>query len=187
MLTIDSNLYISSGIHRDVFVHPKQPDKCVKIERPDVAKTNAVEARYYRKHNGCAALPRYYGFCNTNLGQGLIVELIKDFNGQISKTLRRHLSEHDLGLSEYYDLLSWLEQQFIAESILVHEIGLNNLLIRQNLDGSMTPILVDGFGPRRINRKTIFKLIFPFLARRKTRKEIRNTKLQIEQFINENR
>lgn len=169
MLNLNQSLYLSSGEKRDVYFHPEQNDKCIKIEKPAGIKSNAIEAHFFKRYRACRALPKFFGIDETSLGRGLVVELVKDFDGKISKSMKDYLTENVLDKKECLKYVSDVEKECLANSVLLHDDGLQNILLRRNHDQSYTPILIDGFGPRDLSRKTIFKVIFPFLAKQKSR------------------
>lgn len=180
MLNLNQNLYLSSGEKRDVYFHPEQNDRCIKIEKPAGLRSNAIEAHFFKKYRACRALPKFFGMDETSLGKGLVVELVKDFDGSISKSMKDYLAEKQLHKTECLRFVSDVEKECLANSVLLHDDGLQNILLRKNEDMTFTPILIDGFGPRDLSRKTIFKVIFPFLAKQKSRQVFQkmNQKLQ---------
>lgn len=88
---------IGTGIERACYVHPHDPDKAVKvlIKRRNVQSKR--EIKYYTKlakqpDLAFDHLPRFYGTVKTNLGNGFIVDLVRDYDGQISKPLNWYLA-----------------------------------------------------------------------------------------------
>ena len=122
MLNLDRSFYLSSGEKRDVYLHPENNDKCIKIEKPAGLKSNAIEARFFKKYQNCSLLPKFFGIDETSLGKGLIVELIKDFDGNVSKSVQDYLANCELDISECQKYVSLIEREFLARSILI-QIG----------------------------------------------------------------
>ncbi|WP_434997199.1 YrbL family protein [Vibrio scophthalmi] len=169
MLNINHHFYLSSGEKRDVYLHPEQDDKCIKIEKTAGLKSNALEARFFKKYSDSRYIPKYFGLEDTSLGRGLIVELVRDFDGNVSKSIKDYLTDNSIDIKECRKYVTLIENEFIQKSILIHDDGLQNILLKKNSDMTYTPIMIDGFGPREWSRKTIFKVIVPFLTKKKSK------------------
>ena len=87
---------IGKGKERACFVHPDDPQKAIKIQIDDTSAQTRREIRFYQKRqnrDGCPHIPNFYGLCETNLGQGIVVELIRDQDGEVSRPLNWYLAE----------------------------------------------------------------------------------------------
>jgi hypothetical protein len=126
-------------------------------------------------------LPMVYGFIQTDLGEGLVADMITDADGSPSMTLKGHLWEHGyteackVALEEFWRFL-------ISEKILVRDPDPHNILLQKNGSGNLTAYLVDGFG-----RSEFFPLVewFSKLAERKLRKREARMYMRIRKHLKE--
>lgn len=117
MIELSSEQPFARGGNRLCYKNPVNPDRCIKVRRPDFnlkdlrrkkgfPKTllplnffddNEEEFKVINKlhkQHGKAVfqlISRCYGFTETDLGQGLELELIRDDSGQISQTLKAQI------------------------------------------------------------------------------------------------
>lgn len=172
-LTLGSLTPFGIGGRRLCFVHPDDPAKCVKVLRQDKLKTirsrhtsrlipvswrrlhdnNASEqralSREYNRHGSLAweHMPRCYGTVKTDLGGGLVLDLYRDSDGQIARTLRELLrTGHELesfrkAFDQFGDFL--LKNRIVTRSLLDH-----NLVVQRRSDESWKFYLIDGIGDR---------------------------------------
>lgn len=100
MIELNSAAIIGKGLHRECFVHPDNPGQCVKIVVAGNSNENQREAKYYghlaRRVISWEMLTRFHGLVETNLGEGAIFDLVRDDNGQVSKTLAHYLASGQL-------------------------------------------------------------------------------------------
>jgi hypothetical protein len=98
--SLKKSLIIGKGGRRIVYRHPDNPNQCLKIVHHKMVHykyidENKGDIKYYQhlqnrgasfKHIACIR-----GEQNTNKGNALVFDLIKDYDGEISKTLRYYL------------------------------------------------------------------------------------------------
>jgi len=93
--SLKKSLIIAKGKGRIVYSHPDNPNQCLKIVYHKTINENKIDIKYYRhlqnrgasfKHIACIR-----GEQNTNKGNALVFDLIKDYDGKISKTLQYYL------------------------------------------------------------------------------------------------
>lgn len=171
-LTLSDLKPFARGGNRLCFVHPEQPDRCVKVRRPDFTledlrrkkgfpknlrplssfDDNLEEARVMNDishrigEEAFEVISRCYGFEDTDMGKGLISELIRDGNGRISHTLKQTIWDHG-----YDDTLRqavkcfgnrWIELGIPSRDLLVH-----NLLVQRDENGLIARLVaIDGLG-----------------------------------------
>lgn len=104
---------------------------------------------YYRKYQKggrtLGHVARYLGKIDTNKGIGHQFELIKDHDGEISKTLHHHLEQKLITLKEAEALAEEAFQSFEADDILVTDLRQHNFLVQDG--GDLKKLwLVDGLG-----------------------------------------
>ena len=169
-LTLKGQDPFGVGGRRLCFTHPDDITKCVKVLRQDRDRTirgknsGFVPAHLRRGYDNNADeqkileslyrqigpemsqhLPISHGVVETDLGPGLVLDLVRDANGQISRSLRELISTgHDLetfrpAFDQFGNFL--LEHVVLTRSLLDH-----NLAMQEKKDGSWQMYLIDGFG-----------------------------------------
>ena len=160
------------GGNRLCFVHPNDPEKCIKVRRPDFSLEQRRKKKGFPKnlrplssfddnleeHRTMHALnerfgevlyehvSRCYGFESTDMGAGLCSELIRDADGLISITLKQYL--WDWGLTDEIDAaIGVLERWLCSYGVPTRDLLLHNLVVQQNADRSVWRIvIIDGVG-----------------------------------------
>lgn len=91
-------------------------------------------------------LPRFYGTVKTNLGDGFIVDLVRDYDAQISKPLNWYLAN---GFS-VEDLPPYLEDLkcFLLQHLIIfnYDMKSSNLLLQKPAPEEARLVIIDGIG-----------------------------------------
>ena len=212
------------GGNRLCFVHPDYPERCIKVRRPDFSledlrrskgfpknlkplssfDDNAEELRVMQQlqqsygDKAFRHISRCFGFTNTDLGKGLVSELIRDGSGKISFSLKQYLI--DLGYtptldSAINDFCRFWEKQGIPSRDLI----LHNLVVQQDDNGNVIRLVViDGLGsphlipphwcPKSYQRRKAARKVADFHRRiDKLRREIKDGKVfsQLGQLLHD--
>ncbi len=169
MIQLSDELIFAEGGRRYCFVHPDYAGKCVKTLSPNgdpqkrrkaavwykklrplsMFDDNQRELRSFRQLESCGErvwehFPRCYGIQPTNRGDGIVTDLIRDADGQISKTVRQYVKAHGktpellAALNRFFAML--LEQRVITRDVLDH-----NIVVQVGAD-DLTIYMIDGFG-----------------------------------------
>ena len=160
---------IGRGKERTCFVHPDDPQKAIKISIGDVNEQSRREIKFYQKlqkRGGCSDphIPGFYDLCETSLGQGIVVDLIRDQDGEISKPLNWYLVE-GYPVEDFEPYLDELKQSFLQNLIIFnHDMTVGNLLFQKVSDTSARLVAIDGLGD--VVAVDWFD-VFPSLVRRK--------------------
>lgn len=157
MLKLTPSLFIAKGAHRECYVHSSDSNLCVKIIRDNHYKEMRREQSYYKLLNNrnisWKILPRFYGNVETNLGLGAVFDLIRDYDGEISKTLEYYLSSNEKGGFDSYDLhqaLSDLKSCLIQDKIITMNIKARNIVYKKINQTEGLLIIVDDIGNSQI-------------------------------------
>ena len=158
------------GGRRLCFSHPYDTGKCVKVLRQDKGRTirykkrrilpawlhsaydnnrheEMVLNRLYRTIGPTMGehLPICYGTVCTDLGPGLVLDLVRDHDDQISRTLRELITlGHEL--SEFRAAFQQLGQFLVQHVILTRNLLDHNIVVRYAGDGSTKMFIIDGLG-----------------------------------------
>lgn len=170
MLSLSSEQPFSIGGRRAIYVHPEDPGRCVKLLLPDkqpaaIRKSVPLSRRLFRhaahydenlqdlrgyrelaKLHGIQVnrhLPVVFGLVETDLGPGLVVELVRDDDGQISLSGKGYVFAKGV-TSEMRSALASLESFLITFCISFRDPFLHNLSFQQSADGAIRVFVVDG-------------------------------------------
>lgn len=153
MLIIDKELFVGKGFHRECYQHPQDHTKCLKITfkqpkkggKKGVAKALKREVDQYKILNkritDWSMLSNYYGEQETNLGKCSVFELIRDDNGEVSRSLEQYLLEPKLTETELIQIkqcIPLLKAYLIKNNIITQKILARNIVFQR----SSTPLLV---------------------------------------------
>ena len=170
---------VGSGKERNCFVHPSEPHIAIKINRGEVKKQMSRELKFYRtqlkrKNSNCKHIPQYFGEIETNYGEGHMFELVRDFDGNISKSLLEYLEE-GVPLNGFESDLRILKQSLLGEQIIFnHDMYSGNILYKKTSEEEGYLVVIDGLGDTvLINWLNLFK-----------RHRIKKIKRRWELFIN---
>lgn len=153
MIYINLSSLIGTGSHRKCYVHPENKDLCVKIIFNEDLKESKREQSYYRlleKRNiSWEMLPRYYGVIESNLGHGAVFDLIRDYDGEISKTLEYYLNSSEIlelqcpcFLQAFYSLKKYLYKY----KIIPMDLKAENILYKKTSDKEGLLVIIDNIG-----------------------------------------
>ena len=160
------------GGNRLCFIHPQQTGRVIKVRRPDVSlefkrskKTfpknlrplssfddNAEELKVMESLSKLIGPELYqcvsqcYGFLETDMGPGLVSELIRDRDQKVSHTLKQYIWEHGYdencqkAVAEFTRL--WIKLGIPSRDLLLH-----NIVAQRDIDGTiMRLVVIDGLG-----------------------------------------
>ena len=111
--------------------------------------------------------PRFYGICNTNLGNGLIVEYLTDENNKKLPTLQEYIQQNGVSnklLLAINELLTVL----INNNVQVRAPHSNNFLVKEVENNLLRIYMIDGFGSPNL---IPFYDFVPFFGKKKIRKK----------------
>ncbi len=142
---------IAKGKERTCFLHPQDPKKIIKISIGDDTTQSRREIDFFenlqkRGVPNYSHLPRYYGTVDTNLGRGLVLDLICDNDASISKSLQWYL-ENGITIAEVESHLQVLKE-YLLENLIIfnHDLYSGNLLLQKITSDSAKLVIIDGLG-----------------------------------------
>ena len=153
MLQIDRTTLVGSGLHRECYRHPERAELCVKIVVAGNSNENRREAKYYtalaRRGIAWDMLTRFHGLVATSLGEGAVFDLVRDDDGEVSKTLAHYLACPDL-TNEYRESLGQcldaLQAYLLANRVITMTLKTKNILYRKSADSEGNLVIVDNVG-----------------------------------------
>lgn len=151
MLTLRDELFLGEGTKRKCYAHPDDPTLCIKITSERGLRSVNREIRYLnmlrRRGKPLTQIADFIGKIQTNIGDGEVYQLVRDFDGQVSRSLRHYLStEDDVLIARMVAAIVELREYLFQSSILFSDLTVDNLLVRNERDGGVKLIVVDGVG-----------------------------------------
>lgn len=168
MLTLSDHIPFADGGNRLCFIYPNKPDRCVKVTKPgrngkavrtargwrgwfhsaeyyDDSMREFREYQYLLKHNGDSLwrhIPRHFGFVDTDLGRGAVIQMIRNIDDSPALTLREELlvgTKAESAIAEF--------RAFLATVNLPYWDGLlSNILCARTAPEQWRLYIVDGLG-----------------------------------------
>lgn len=205
MLQLQSRQPFARGGNRLCYVHPDDPNLCVKVRRPDFTleqrrakkgfpKTllplshfddNAEEFRVMESLDRVFGEPLYKhvsrcrGFVDTDMGAGLVSELIRGSDGAIAETLKKTIWDRG-----FTDVCQRAVAEFCthwrALAIPSRDLLLHNIVVQRDGETIERLVVIDGLGSAGI---------FPFqwlpaaLRRKKAERKIDNLYQRIDKLL----
>ena len=106
MIILKNKKIIGQGTNRACYIHPEDDSKCIKVTVSGDYSESNKEKKYYKvlenKNISWEMLAKYYGTVATDLGEGLVFDLVKDYRGEVSQTLESYLHSE----VKYLEILS---------------------------------------------------------------------------------
>ena len=172
---------IGMGRERMCFVHPEDPRLAIKISSGGASSQSKREMRLYRKleKRGAADIkhiPGFHGVCETNRGPGFVVDLVRNYDGEISRPLNWYLAQ-GYPIEEFEPFLEELKQALLQQLIVVDPaMEIDDILVQKTSASKFRMVAVDSLGD-----SADFGLLnlFPFLVRRKIRRRWQGFMLRV--------
>lgn len=173
MINLNNTKPIGKGTNRSCFIHPYDMNKCIKITHSNDYSETIKEIKYYKflqkKETSWQLLAKYYGSVSTSLGKGEVFDLIRDYDGTISKTLSFYLQEDKKtkSLIKPIKLINELKKYTLKENIVVKDLNTKNMLYQKINENEAQLILIDGV----VNNDFLpFSKYIPFLTQKKIKR-----------------
>jgi len=142
---------IGEGRERACYVHPEDPRLAIKIPTGTVTTQTERDIKFYKrlKKRGLLEnphLPKYHGLCETSIGPGIVVDLVRNYDGEIARPLNWYLAQ-GVPIEEFNPFLEELKQSFLQDLVIFnHDMHTGNLLFHKTSMGSARLVAIDGLG-----------------------------------------
>ena len=153
MIELDRRALIGKGLHRECFVHPDDPARCIKVVVSGTINENRREASYYsqlaRRGISWDMLTRFHGLVTTNLGEGAVFDLVRDCDSAVSRTLAHYLEAAELTAQHGATLagsLDKLRAYLLRNRIVTMTLKPKNILFQRTSASTGTLVIVDNVG-----------------------------------------
>jgi len=153
MVILESSQLIGRGLRRECYFHPEDESKCIKIVVVGDHKETVREQSYYRllerRKISWNMLARFYGNIETNRGKGAVFELIRDYTGEVSKTLEHYFSVNNGSHLNYQSLtrsLPLLKEYLLQWKIVTMSIKPQNIVYKRISAHEADLVVIDNVG-----------------------------------------
>lgn len=193
MLVLSADHLINSGAHRDCYLHPDDPGRCIKLSRSDGgglrSGLNEIEHAYHNVLSQrlgeafYAHAPRCYGVVETNLGKGPSFELIRDADGQASVRFSQYIVDTRCTAEHAMALIDRLYAFLVTNRIALFDVNLYNLLVRCGADGQEDLVVIDWKGPKALREFIPASRCIPWFARFKKARRFKRLRQRVLQIV----
>lgn len=165
----------AQGGNRLCFVHPDNPLRCIKVRRPDFTLEDRRRKKGFPKNlrplssfddnmeeykvmdmllrcygeTVFEQVSRCHGFVDTDMGKGLVSELIRNGNGRISQTLKKYIWDYGLTPEIKYATEQlgdfWRKWKIPSRDLLLH-----NIVVQSDDSRISRLVVIDGLGSQGI-------------------------------------
>ena len=172
--TIQDNILIlkdliGQGATRECYLHPVRTDKCVKVLKKSLDEKileREIKTYFKVKYLLDDFIPQYDGvLADTDKGKGLVCELFRGDNGQLSKPIGYYIKNGKID-DEIIRELYYFVYQLMDHDLYFYDFNLNNFVI-QIKNGQKKLKYIDLKSYDNNKSWTFLKLekIFDFLAK----------------------
>lgn len=205
-LELSAQEAFAQGGNRLCFVDPADGSRCIKVRRPDFTLADLRRKKGFPKtllplshfddnreefqvisalqaRHGEAVfelISRCYGFVETDLGPGLMLELVRDGDGRISQSLKAQIW-HQGYTEECRQAVERFCQRWRDLQIPSRDLLLHNILVQKDAQGQIRRLVViDGLGSPNI---IPFQWLPAGLRSAKIERKLNNLHTRIEQLL----
>lgn len=139
IIQLNDNLLYGKGSHKKCFLHPDDKNLCIKLAYNKGGQKDLLREINYinvlaRRHKDYNILPKYYGTVETNLGTGYVFEIIRDYDGNKSKTLENFITS-STSFAEHFslivNLLKHLKNELYKNEIITMVLFPKNIIFQK--------------------------------------------------------
>ena len=184
MITLNRTDLFAKGSHRECFVLPSDDTRCIKITIKGGERETQREIRYYRqlerRNVSWEMVPKFHGCAETNLGPGVIFDLVRDCDGGISRTLDDYLNSSSLSEPLFESLqrsLRALKDFMVEQRIITRKLKPKNIVYQKTGPENGRLMVIDNLG------NTEFIPISTYIPRLGKRKVARKWRRFEDEFL----
>lgn len=193
MIFLGEKDLLAEGGRRLIYVNPEDNNKLIKIvKQKDLDRKrrslsffkkwrndnsiseNTEDFNAYKVYNRKSKeifkfVPRLFGYTETNFGNGLMTEFIKNYDGSATMSLQDYLKKY--GLTHKIHLaLKLLYKQLLKYNFITRELKDFNIVVKYISKNNLRLYVIDGFGNQEFIPLSNY---IGFLAKRKINKHFK--------------
>lgn len=119
------NKKIHEGWHRDCYLHPSDKNKIIKIQKDkntDLLKLDIINYKKTKEILGDFGVKCSENLVDTNIGKGIVCELVKDDDGSISQNLDYFFQNNKLS-QDYINKLNSFTKLLIKNDLFFFDVA----------------------------------------------------------------
>lgn len=157
-LVLTDDLLFAKGTGREIYNHPFDSSKIVKISitKKIYKNQNFIDNIYFNyllKHNiPMSNIAKCHGYVDTNLGKGLVFTKIVDYNAEVSKTFNQVIQNKTISENTILKLFREIEEYISTNKILYIDTNFENIVCCEYEKDKYKLIIIDGLGGTNILR-----------------------------------
>ena len=151
MKVLDKSTLLGTGTKRSAYIDPENEDRCIKIldskDNQRNIRRELVCYRILKKQNiSWDMMIQYYGTVETDQGIGHVFDLVRDFDGKVSETLRSYFTDEKKfkTIPNLLEKIETFKKYLIDNKIILADPGLANILYKKSSENDGTFVIVDG-------------------------------------------
>ena len=165
-IVLNENLLIGRGKNKDIYIHPENPDRCIRINARStdehLREMNYRKSRKSRHLPESSFLAAYYGAVKTNFGEGFVFERIFDYDGATSKTIDelirieikarkerksvKELLKSEKEIPKIADALLQFRGIYFKENFISYDLRPENCMMQFDTSTKWRVRIIDGIG-----------------------------------------
>lgn len=149
---------------RGIFLDPRNSNRCIKImahmNNQDFGEYVRLCQIYEYSKREYKVLPAYYGIIQTNLGQAIVHEFIRDYDGSPSIRLHELLRKYyDSNLSYLdrsrlvFQILEKMRWQYLRSDVIAWSLDMDSCIIQRVEPG------LDGYRLRIVDNVDLYRTV----------------------------
>lgn len=174
MIDLTDDLYLGAGMHKTVYAHPTDKNKCIKILHTTPDEDWEREFRYRKalgkRADSMTLLTKYFGEVETSRGKGYLFERVIDYDGRESKTMLKLFEEtinDKENLPSLEQLLLDFKRVYFKEKISLAGIDPDNYLVQKISPTENRVRIIDNVGTSALIPLAYY---FDFVAEKRAKK-----------------
>lgn len=196
----------AQGGNRLCFIHPDDPQKCIKVRRPDFTLVDLrrkkgfpknlrplssfddnleeyrVMTRLFQRYGQKLHqhISQCFGFVETDMGKGLVSELIRDEDQRISHSLKQYLWDNGF-TADCRQAVTEFEHYWQVESVPSRDLLLHNIVVQMQSENLIKRLVViDGLGSPNV----VPDWVLPYSVKTKrAHRKIKNLHQRIDDLL----
>lgn len=184
---LEDTLIVGKGRDRVCYEHPTSHNLCIKISIHN-NKQSKREVSYFnfleKSNSDLSRISIFRGKVNTTKGVGYCFDLIRDFDGRISKTLRQCLEKEVFTRQYIQPQLDELKAYLVSNKICARDISPSNISCQKTPTG-FNLFIIDGISNANLNPLTLRIQSLVNAAINKAWKGLNRKLARIERALNE--
>lgn len=144
---------IGKGLHRECYIHPDDPNRCIKVVVLRGEEETRREQAYYKflqkRQITWEMLPQFYGVEPTSMGPGAVFDLVRDADGEVGKTFEHYFESLELTEQNLQGLLASLQAlkvYLFSQNIITMSIKPKNIIYQRRDEQTGTAVIIDNIG-----------------------------------------